>query len=361
MSEIKKICLVIPSLTAGGMERVMSELAGYFSKNDQLEVHLVMYGIKPELFYIVPSNVIIHKPSYVFNNKRRLWFSLKTLVFLRKEIKKINPYSILSFGEYWNNLVLLALRGLKYPIFVSDRCQPNKSLGKLHDFLRQKLYPLSTGVIIQTKIAKEIYKQIVPKANLYVIGNPIREIKPDDSIKQENIVLSTGRLISSKHHDNLIRIFAKINLPGWKLTIVGGNALKQDNLTNLTNLIRDLGVGDRVELTGTRSDIDQFYLKSKIFAFTSSSEGFPNVIGEAMNAGLPVIAYDCVAGPGQMIKDGENGFLIPLFNDELFRQKLQMLIENEELRHDMGEKAMRSMKEFLVESIGQQYLNLLLS
>ncbi len=361
MSEMKKICLVIPSLNAGGMERVMSELAGYFSAIPELEVHLVMYGIKPELFYETPSNLIIHKPSFVFNNKLRLWFTLRTFLFLRMEIKKINPYSILSFGEYWNSLVLIALWSLKYPIYVSDRCQPDKSLGKLHDFLRRKLYLKAKGVIVQTEKAKDIYQQIMPKARLYVIGNPIREINSKNTINKENIVLSVGRLIKSKHHDNLIRIFSKTNLPGWKLIIVGGNALKQDNLERLKNLTRELGIENEVELTGTRNDIDQFYLKSKIFAFTSSSEGFPNVIGEALTCGLPVVSYDCIAGPSEMITDGENGFLIPVFNDELFRHKLQSLVDNEELRDKMGKNAMESMKKFSVEGIGKEYLNLILS
>jgi glycosyltransferase involved in cell wall biosynthesis len=360
MSEKKRICLVIPSLDTGGMERVMSELAGYFGTITELEVHLVMYGIKPELFYSVPSNISIHKPPFVFNNRFRFWFTLKTLLFVRKEIKKISPFSILSFGEYWNSFVIIALWGLRYPIYISDRCQPDKSLGKLHGFLRKMLYPGANGIIVQTEKAKEIYQHIIPKARLSVVGNPIREIKTDASIKKENIVLSVGRLIRSKHHDDLIRIFSKINLPGWKLIIVGGDSLKQENMKILQKLTRELGVQDKVELTGTRSDIDQFYLKSKIFAFTSSSEGFPNVIGEAMSAGLPVVAYDCVAGPGEMIKENENGFLVPLYNESLFEEKLRSLMLDKSLRVKLGQRARQTIAVYSIGNIGKQFLNIII-
>lgn len=142
---------------------------------------------------------------------------------------------------------------------------------------------------------------------------------------------------------------------------MGDDAIKQKNRIKLQTLINDLNVGDRVVLAGNRSDVEKFYLESKIFAFTSSSEGFPNVIGEALSAGLPTIAFDCIAGPSEMIGDGENGFLVPVFDDELFRQRLQTLVYNEELRVEMGKKARESMKKFSVELIGQQYLNFILS
>ena len=99
----KTICLLIPSLQAGGMERVMSELSWHFSKKKEVELHLVLYGIKQEIFYTLPDNVIIHKPTFRFKNSFRLIYTLKTLGYLRKTISRIRPDSVLSFGEYWNS------------------------------------------------------------------------------------------------------------------------------------------------------------------------------------------------------------------------------------------------------------------
>jgi glycosyltransferase involved in cell wall biosynthesis len=360
MSKRKKICLVIPGLNAGGMERVMSELAKYFAQKESIDLHLVLYGKNPSVFYSLHENISIYKPSFVFNNRYRFWFTIKTIGFLRKQIKQIHPDTILSFGEYWNSFVLLALFGLKFPVFISDRCQPDKQYSQFHAFLRKWLYPKAAGIIAQTNVARDIYYKNFRNPHIEVIGNPIRKIEEAPVGEKENIILSAGRLINSKHHDRLIRIFSKLRAPGWKLIIIGGNALKQNNLELLNKLLKDLGLTDRVMLTGELPDIDDYYQKSKIFAFTSSSEGFPNVVGEALSARLPVVSYDCVAGPSEMITNGENGFLVPVFDDALFQEKLQLLIDNENLRQQMAEKAPESIKRFSIETIGEQFLNFIL-
>jgi len=357
--ETKRICLVIPSLQAGGMERVMSELAGYFSKINNIETHLIMYGRKPEIFYQIPENIIIHKPSFVFNNKYRFFYTIKTLLYLRKEIKKICPDTILSFGEYWNSFVLIALAFLKFPVFVSDRSQPDKKMPYRQKVLRKILYKKAKGVILQTKVAKSIYQSQKISSNLIVIPNPIKSI-PNKTNRRKNVILSVGRLIDTKHFDRLIYIFHSLNEPGWKLIIAGGNALKQNNYEKLQNLIKELNEEDNILLTGYTRDVETLYQTSSIFAFTSSSEGFPNVIGEALSAGLPVVAYDCSAGPSEMIQDSVNGFLVPLFNDETFGQKLKLLMVNENLRKIMSINAIQSIEKFSINNIGKEYLDSIL-
>jgi len=352
---------VIHSLQAGGMERVMAELANYFAKKDGMQLHLIMYGIKRDIFYPLPADIIMHQPSFPFDDNRRLMSTIKTLFYLRKKIKEIKPDAILSFGEYWNNFVLMATLGLRYPVFVSDRSQPDKSLGRVQDKLRNWLYPFAKGVIAQTRKAKELYQSMYRHSNITVIGNPIRAIENTAAnFQRENIVLMVGRLIKSKHQDKLIELFVKINKPGWKLVIVGYDHLKQRNLERLQALVQALDASDKVVLAGKQYHVEEYYLKSKIFAFTSSSEGFPNVIGEAMSAGLPVVAFDCVAGPSEMIVDNENGFLIPLFDCDLFQQKLSLLMNDETLREKMGSDAKEGIKNFDVDHIGDQFYNFIL-
>jgi glycosyltransferase involved in cell wall biosynthesis len=132
-------------------------------------------------------------------------------------------------------------------------------------------------------------------------------------------------------------------------------------MIRLQTLVKELGATDKVILAGKQSNVEQFYLKSRIFAFTSSSEGFPNVIGEAMAAGLPVVAFDCVAGPSEMITDNENGYLIPLFDYKLFQEKLSVLMNDDLLRTNMGLKANQSIRKFDVEHIGNRFFKFVLS
>lgn len=347
---------MIPSLQAGGMERVMSELASYLCKIPDLMVFLVLYGIKPELFFKVPDNMMIIKPPFIFDNRKRLLFTLKTMIYLRKTLKRISPYSVLSFGEYWNNFVLISTLGLKFPVFVSDRSQPDKSLGWFHDRLRHLLYPRAKGLIFQTEKAKEIFLSKNKHKNISVIGNPIRYVNEINiALNREKKILMVGRLIRSKNQDKLIEMFAKINQPEWKLIIVGYDHLNQQNMERLKNLAKDLNIENKVVFTGKYENVEELYISCSIFAFTSASEGFPNVIGEAMAAGLPVIAFDCVAGPSEMITDGHDGYLIPLHNYSLFQAKLAQLMENESLRKKLGSNARESIKKFSSEKICEDF------
>lgn len=360
MNKRKKIAFVIPALHAGGMERVMSELVNYSSKKEDLDVHLLIYGKDRDVFYALPDNITIHKPTFIFDNLYRSYNTIRTMCYIRSVVKRIKPDTILSFGELWNSLVLLALIGLKYPVFISDRCQPDKQFRFFQNVLRQWLYPRATGIVAQTEKAKQIYRGSNLNNNIVVIGNPIREIKGTPPKKTKaKIVVSVGRLIYSKNFDRLIEIFARINNPDWILIIVGGDALQQRNSLLLQKQIEQAGLQKHVFLEGNQRAVEEYLLQSQIFAFTSSSEGFPNVIGEAMSAGLPVVAYDCVAGPSEMIEDGVNGYLVPLFDDEIFETKLKSLMENEHERIRMGSYARESIKKFSVDIIGEQYYKFL--
>jgi len=352
---MKKIAFVIPSLSCGGMERVMSHLISYIAINKDCECHLILYGKSREIFYDIPKELFIHIPNFNFNNRNRTFFTFKTMLYLRKTIKKIHPFSILSFGELWNSLVLLSLLGLKFPIHISDRSSPDKSFGYFHDLLRKILYPKASTIIVQTNIAKRIYASKFKQKSITVIGNPIKIHNEINMNKRQNIVISIGRLIDTKHFDRLINIFYSIYLKDWKLIIIGGDSNKQNNSTNLQGQIEKLGMENRILLAGKQKNIEKFLLKAKIFAFTSSSEGFPNVIAEAMSAGLPVVAYDCVAGSSEIIEDGKNGFLIPLFDDKMFEEKLRYLMTHEEETKKMGEYARESIKRFSVEIIAEKF------
>ncbi|WP_194778189.1 glycosyltransferase [Pararhodonellum marinum] len=356
-----KIVLIIHSLGLGGMERVMALLATYFSKKPLVEVHLILIGIKREVAYPLPVEVRIHFPDFEFDNNKRTWYTLKTMFFLRRKVQSLQPSSVLSFGEYWNNLVLMSLLGLPYPVYVSDRSQPNKNLGKIQNILRNRLYPKASGFIAQTGIAKEVAKNLNWNKRIEVIGNPIRTIELSNDIPKENIVLTVGRLIPTKNIDQLLQIFEEVALKDWKLVVIGGNAKKMNLLEKYQSQIKEKGLEERIIFKGAQSDVDTYYAKSRIFAFASSSEGFPNVLGEAMNAGLAVLAYDCVAGPSDMIDDGYNGYLIPLGNKSLFSEKLKILMQNQHQREKFGHNAKLKMQEFESEKIADQFFKFISS
>src|SRR5690554_3033882 len=203
-SNKRKITCIIHALTLGGMERVMVLLLHEFSKNKDVEVSLLLIGKTRQIDFELPSNINIYSPSFDFKPNKRTLSTVKTLKFIRKTIKEINPNSILSFGEYWNNLVLLSLYGLKYPVYISDRSQPNKNLGKLQNKLRDKLYPNAAGYIAQTTMAGDIARKNKWNTNIEIIGNPINQVTDNYMMEKENLILTVGRLITTKHIDELI-------------------------------------------------------------------------------------------------------------------------------------------------------------
>lgn len=354
---MRKICLVLPSLAGGGMERVMIELSKQFLAKPGTEVHLVLLG-KSKKFYQIPFGITLTEPNFSFNDGSWLVHALRTLKYFRKTIKTFKPDVILSFGEIWNNFVLLSLIGLKIPIFVSDRCNPQKSIGLLHDTLRRVLYKRAAGVIAQTEKAKQIFDDMKLNPVIKVIGNPVRNMY-NPGIKKEKIVLSVGRLIKSKNFDRLIEVFYSINDPEWQLIIIGGDVKGGNNRGMLREKVSGLNGTDRIKLLGQISNVEEYYNKASIFAFMSVSEGFPNVVGEAMSVGLAVVAYDCVAGPSDMIEDGINGYLINEDDEVVFSEKLKELMKNEELRDKFGSKARESILKYSAPSIGEKFYNLL--
>ncbi len=354
--ELQKICCIIHSLGIGGMERVMGLLANDFSSRYGAEVHVILIGRKREVIQHLNDSIKVHRPSFDFSNKARLISTIRTLFFVRFKVKEIDPSSILSFGEIWNNLVLLAILGLKNPIIISDRSQPNKNIGLFHNILRDCLYPLAEGYIAQTEQAKYIALKRRWSADVRVIGNPVVVPNNANGTKRENIVLSVGRLIKTKHFDELIEIFSQIATEeNWYLYIVGGNSKRMNLFDDLKSLIQAKRM-ENVYLENEQRNVASYYQRSKIFAFTSSSEGFPNALAEAMAAGLAVISYDCLAGPSDLIDDNINGFLIPNRNQEMYYSRLKQLMSDDSLVRRFGENAKKKMKKYSTEIISDEYL-----
>lgn len=109
----------------------------------------------------------------------------------------------------------------------------------------------------------------------------------------------------------------------------------------LNEKIQEEGLSKTVLLNGLSRTISEEYLKSSIFVLTSRWESFGLVLIEAMNAGLPVVSFDC-DGPKNIISSNENGFLIPKFELDLMAQKISELIQNRQMRVEMGQNAIRS-------------------
>jgi GalNAc-alpha-(1->4)-GalNAc-alpha-(1->3)-diNAcBac-PP-undecaprenol alpha-1,4-N-acetyl-D-galactosaminyltransferase len=355
---VKKLCLIVPDLDKGGMERVMSELATYFSFKTDTQVSIILFTNQSKIFYRIPNNVSVHKPGFAFNNKIRILSTVRTLFFFRKTIRKIGPDAILSFGETYNSFVLLSSFLLNVKVFVSDRSRPDKRWGFFHENLRRILYPLASGIISQTNYSRDFLLKETGHKNIKVIPNPIRVIEKK-SLERGNIILNVGRLIKSKRIDLLLNIFSNCENNDWVLWLVGESEGEEKEA--LIKLSGELNIINKIKFWGKQDDMDKFYRAAKIFAFSSESEGLPNVLLEAMAAGLACISFDCVAGPRDLIIDGQNGYLVKMYDCEEYISKLNSLIKNSELREKFSNNAQKKTAEYNINIIGEKFYNFLLS
>jgi GalNAc-alpha-(1->4)-GalNAc-alpha-(1->3)-diNAcBac-PP-undecaprenol alpha-1,4-N-acetyl-D-galactosaminyltransferase len=350
------ICLAIPSLNLGGMERVMIEISKYIENNSEYEVVIIKLARSDQDFYTVPDGVRVVQPNFLFNRRLRVFYTFKLLWFLIKTIRSIKPISVLSFGEMYNSFVLLSSFFTNTKYFVGDRSQPDKKWGFFHEQFRRLIYKRAYGIVVQTTYAKDFFKKELNHKNIQVIPNPLRNHEYE-KIEKEKIVIYTGRLIASKKVDLLIASFDNINNPEWKLWIVGDGIERE----NLETGIKNLKTKNNIIFFGAQKNVGEFYSKAKIFAFTSISEGFPNVLIEAQSYGIPIISFDCVAGPSDIIDDGQNGFLIPLLDSITFEQKLALLMNNEDLLGKMSINALASSKKYNVDIVASQFLKFIVS
>lgn len=345
--------IILPSLKAGGMERVGVLLANHWATFQNIEVHLIELVGWPR-FYKADDNVMHHKPLSG-KSARFMQQAFQSIWRLRKKISKIKPDALLAFGDRYNSLSVLSSLGLSASVYVSDRQNPFLSNGRLIDGLNRIFYKRANGIIAQTEKAKSIQQVKYRHNNIKVIGNPFA---PPVAIKTErkHLILNVGRFGDQKNQQLLVSFFDEIQTGGWQLQFFGDGYKK--SLT--VEAINKSHKKDRIEIKGFDSQIIEQYQKASIFAFTSTSEGFPNALGEAMAHGCACIAFDCVAGPSDLIDGGVNGFLIPVGDHAQYKEKLQRLINEPDLRERFGKAAHEKMKQFSIDKIAKQYLDFML-
>lgn len=169
-------------------------------------------------------------------------------------------------------------------------------------------------------------------------------------------VIAAGRLEWVKGYDRLIPAWKIVSdkHPDWHLDIFGLGMREQD----LKQQQESLGLQERMTIHPATSAIGKEYSASSIFALSSRFEGFGLVLLEAMQCGLPCVAYDCPFGPAAIVKDGQNGFLVPEGDIEQLAEKLLVLIEDDDMRRRFSKAAVEHSKKFTADEIMLQWKQL---
>ncbi len=328
--------IYIHDLSPGGVERQCLVLARELQDRG-VDITLVVHQVRGELVPLLPKGL----PVVNLNGRRTLEDVFRLRRFLRDE----KPSLLLANVDH-NNIaaaMATAISGTSTRLVI---CQHNPLTAGFHDtvnwkhrtvpmFYRMLAPHIDHAVAVSDGIAQELVANAgLPRSKVTTIFNavigkdfderaaaPVRH--PWFQHRDRPVFVSAGRLVEMKDHRTLLRAFALhlVHHPS-KLLILGNGPM----LNELQNLAQTLGISDHVEMTGFVENPLPFMRAADAFVLSSRSEGFGNVIVEALGCGTPVVSTDCPHGPSDILADGEFGVLVPPRNPEALSLALRDIV-----------------------------------
>lgn len=252
-------------------------------------------------------------------------------------------------------LTIFALLGLPPHVrIVQEEHRPSMARGKTAEPLLIHGPRVDALVNLTDRDAQWLREKWGDNApRIEVIPNALPATGRPQSSGRQRVIMGAGRLVHSKGFADLVRAFALVapEFPDWRLRIFGDGPQRDSLIT----AARDLGIAGRVEIAPPTPHIEAEWSRVSIGALASRYEGLPLVLLEARGAGLPVVAYDCVTGPREIIEDGEDGYLVGVGDVEGFADRLRCLMGDDDLRERMGATAVDSLARFSPEVVAAQW------
>ena len=341
---------------SGGAEKVISVLSNQMSLlGNEVYILGVADTKVPNSFYKLNQNVKYDNLRYKSDKKIN---PFKRVFLLRKKIKDIKPDVVISFLPNANIYTWVSMIGLDIPHIVSERNNPYVDpKEKIMRLLKQLAFKFSNGCVFQTSEAKNFYPNCVRNKST-IIKNPIiLNCEPSDDLSQKNkTILAVGRLTKQKNYKCLLNAFEMFNKSqneSYLLKIYGDGPLKQE----LEAYCKSIGIQDRVIFAGNDTNWHEKEKNDAMYILSSDYEGMPNALAEAMTLGIPCISTDCPTGGSRdLIKDGINGFLVPVNNPEELSTKMIELVSR---RYDFYFKTREMINDFSPENITQQWIDMI--
>ena len=389
------ILFIIPSLSGGGAERVTVTLASLLSA--KYNVWIATYFETEHNYNLSDSVKVIclnvSDGKNTFKKYANSFIRIRKLHSLKKELKIDIAISMLFSPNFEN---VMSRGAEKIIVSIRNKCseQLKGFSARINSFTcrkADKVVALSKNVMCD-----QIKCFSTPPQNIVTIYNPcdIRSIhnRINDGVteefkkirqKSDFMLITAGRMTRQKGQWHMIRAFSKVvecNLRAT-LVILGKGELN----AYLADLINNMNLQDNVFLLGFHKNPYPYLAQADVFAFTSLFEGFGNILLEAMACNLPIISCDCDAGPRELldpstdrqkfaknIEKAEFGILTPvmdgtqytcydkLSNEELeFADAVKMIMKDEELREHYKEMSRIRIKDFSIDVILQEWIDIL--
>ena len=365
---MKKITFLMLHLNYGGIEKQVTTLANNLVSDYEVEIISLYDIVESKSFYKLDDRI---KVKFIFPygpNREELKNNLSkfNIKGLFREIKKgIKMIYMKYFG------LKKVIQNINTDILISSRIEFSKqitrddsiTISQEHSYINdpkylkkcKKAFKNIDYLVVMTKQAKELYIKWLEKYNLntkvVVIPNMIDKNTTGEISSLDNgQMISIGRLEEVKDFKTLIIMFsAIIKYHGMTLKIIGEGSQRQE----LEELIKKYELEKSVILTG-RLDSDKIkeeLLKSDIFVLTSKSESFSLALCEAMNYGVPCVAFDVDVGPREIIDNEKTGFIVPDRNISAMSKRIDELLNSKELRVKIGKEAHEKVARYYPENV----------
>lgn len=301
------ISIILPSLIAGGAERVMLFIAKNLD-TQYFETTLVVIGYEKDKAFDT-SSLKVH----YLNCSRVLYGIPKLFSYLLNNKVDI----VLSCMAHLNTTMALIL--LCYPKIklVVREANIKKITSLYHPSKNRLLTPLlqritekrSAVIICQSQDMAEELALLNPRqiSKIKIINNPITDafvLKSEIKNATLSRFITVGRLHKEKGHERVLQVLAKVTKP-FHYTIIGVG----DNKLQIETQIRALGLNSKVSLLDYSSNIPKQLSDSDLFLQGSYAEGFPNALLESCAVGTPAVVFEAPGGTCEIIENGVNGFI----------------------------------------------------
>lgn len=357
---MKKICFVAYDLSVtGGVEQVTATLTNALCKD--YEIHI--YAIKNnggEVAYQFDERIHYHEELY---NVYRLREMITGVFNPFCDYVKKNKIDIVVLMETYAALIVSPTRFFtkaKY-IFCDHGSLMNQWHQKDITAIRYWDALISHKIITLTEKNKEDYirKFHTKRKKIDYIYNYIMpevlDAKKEYSRESKQII-SVGRFGKEKGYDMLVETARKVlpKHPDWEWHLYGMG----ETFDEIQKKAFEYGLGNQLIFKGNVKDAYKLYSEYAFLVLTSYREGLPLVLLEASAVGLPMVSFDIMTGPNEIITDGENGFLIPPYDCDKMAEVMEKLISDEALRIELSENTKKYVEKFECGHILKKWENL---
>lgn len=374
-----RIVYVIESLVLmGGSEKILTEKANYLSEHFNYDITIITCTQPNEQPNAFPLSKLVKQINLNIPYYRQYHYGYPKRVWIKHKINTEFKEKLTKVFQNLSPEIIICLAGFRADIISSIKCKAKKIVEchearyyVMSDFDKRKslLSHIYTNVYQRWHYFKTIEKNadIVVSLtegdkNLWKKAKRV-EVIPNFStmhvshysdLKKKRII-AVGRLSPEKGYERLINVWEIVSPkhPDWSLDIFGDGRLRDE----LNNLILEKKLKN-ICIRKATPNISQEYVNSSICVMTSHLEGFGLVLLEALMHGLPCVAFDCPFGPGSIIEDHKNGFLIKDGDIVQYAERLGLLMSDISLRESFSSYAIEHVKKFSVNTVMHQWIRL---